>query len=203
MVRLQKGEGKKLFTSVLLLGVVLFSFYHFLAWNELRQGYTFNDPVLSLFHPKDVSTYTFLFTYLFAITGILLFAVRPMAFARLLQAYAIMTLLRMICLFLLPLEAPGEIIPLEDVFLKSTFYDGRPNLKDLFFSGHTAVLFLFAFLSEERWRKVLFVTGALIVGCLVMLQHVHYSIDVFAAPVGAYLAVRLQKSSDRFFGIDK
>lgn len=198
-----KKERNKLVISAAILACVLFSFYHFLAWNESRTGFIFNDPILALFEAKEVSAITFLFTYLFSITGIIICSLSPRLFIRLLQAYAIMTLIRMLSLFLLPLEPPAGIIPLKDVFLENTFYSGRDNLKDLFFSGHTAVLFLFAFLFREGWKKLLFIVGALAVGSLVMLQHVHYSIDVFLAPFAAYAAVWLQGRSNRFFAINK
>ena len=104
-----------------------------------------------------------------------------------------MTLLRMLCLYLLPLEAPESILPLKDTFLQSTFYSGRENLKDLFFSGHTATIFLFAFGFRKKGTKRFFFVGACVVGVLVLVQHVHFSIDVLAAPLFAYVAVRVQK----------
>ena len=86
-----------------------------------------------------------------------------------------------------------DIIPLKDSFLQSSFYSGRENLKDLFFSGHTATIFLFAFGFRKKPLKILFAIGGTIVGILVVLQHVHYSIDVVVAPFVAYIAIRMQK----------
>lgn len=181
------------FATILSLAFTLFAFLHFLTFIEFRPGYTFHDPVLALFAPVEVSGLTFLVTYGFALVGIGIAIRQPVLFLGLLQAYMLMTLLRMLTLYFIPLEAPADIIPLRDVFLKSTFYSGRPNLKDLFFSGHTATLFLFAFAFERRGLKVLFFVGGSIVGFLVMLQHVHYSIDVLVAPIVAWTVVTLQR----------
>jgi hypothetical protein len=179
--------------SLSALTLTLFCFVHFLTFNEARQGFLFNDPVLGLFRPYALSEYTFFITYLLGVYGLIVCAQQPQLFVKLLQAYTIMTLLRMFCMFLLPLEPPAMIIPLRDSFLQSSFYSGRENLKDLFFSGHTATIFLFAFLFENVRFKWCYAVGAAVVGMLLVLQHVHYSIDVMAAPVFAWLGVFLQR----------
>ncbi len=181
-----------------ILILTLVSFVYFLTYNESRAGYTFNDPVLNLFEPVAISEFTFFITYFFSIYGIIISFRDPPLFIRLLQAYTIMTLLRMLCLYLLPLEAPESIIPLKDTFLQSTFYSGRENLKDLFFSGHTATIFLFAFGFKKRGMRQFFFAAGCSVGILVVAQHVHYSIDVIAAPFFAYVATRLQKKMRLF-----
>jgi membrane-associated phospholipid phosphatase len=88
------------------------------------------------------------------------------------------------------------IIPLKDILLQFSFYSGRENLKDLFFSGHTATLLLFGFLFHVRTLKMIFFSGAIVVGALLMIQHVHYSIDVVAAPFAAWVSV---KASEKLF----
>lgn len=180
-------------TTIFLLTLILISFVYFLTFNENRIGYVFNDPILNLFEPVAVSELTFFVTYFLAIYGLIVSFREPALFVGLLQAYVIMTLFRMLCLYLLPLEAPASIIPLKDSFLQSSFYSGRENLKDLFFSGHTATIFLFAFAFRKKITKRFFLIGACIVGLLVVIQHVHYSIDVMAAPIFAFIAIRIQK----------
>lgn len=58
---------------------------------------------------------------------------------------------------------------------------------NFFFSGHTGMPFLAAliFWPDKFWRNFFFVVSAFF-GVSVLLAHVHYSIDVFAAPFMAY-----------------
>jgi membrane-associated phospholipid phosphatase len=79
------------------------------------------------------------------------------------------------------------------MFLQSTFYSGRVNLKDLFFSGHTAIVFLFVFIFTNPKIKWVFTIAGMIVGVLVMFQHAHYSIDVMAAPVFSYFSILIME----------
>lgn len=57
----------------------------------------------------------------------------------------------------------------------------------LFFSGHTGLPFLFALIFWDKPRpRYVFLALSLICAIAVLLAHVHYSIDVFAAPFMAY-----------------
>jgi len=177
--------------TIASLALILFAFLHFLTYNEARSGYHFNDPVLNLFKARDLSLLTFILTYGFAIAGLVIALRDPPVLVKLFAAYAILTLLRICTLYVLPLEPPAGIIPLEDVLLRFSFYSGRANLKDLFFSGHTATLFLFAFAFTNRSLKIVFASAGLLIGILLLMQHVHYSIDVVVAPLAAWVATRV------------
>ena len=179
--------------SLVVLTIVLFSFLHYLTYNEDRKGLVFDDPFLRLFAPFNLSPVIFILTYSIALIGIIAALQKPELFLKLVQAYTILILLRMLSLFLVALEPPIAIIPLQDVLLQSTFYSGRQNLKDLFFSGHVSILFVLAIILANSKLKWLFVFGAIVVGILLMLQHVHFSIDVFAAPLFAYIACTAQR----------
>lgn len=58
---------------------------------------------------------------------------------------------------------------------------------DFFFSGHTGmpVMMALIFWEEKRWRYV-FLAISVIMGISVILAHLHYSIDVVAAPFITY-----------------
>ena len=58
---------------------------------------------------------------------------------------------------------------------------------DFFFSGHTGLPFLLAFIfwPQKKWRYAFFIIS-FIFGGSVLLGHIHYSIDVFAAPFITY-----------------
>jgi hypothetical protein len=57
----------------------------------------------------------------------------------------------------------------------------------LFFSGHTGLPFLMALIFWEHFNtRIVFLALSFIFGTAVLLAHIHYSIDVFAAPFMAY-----------------
>jgi hypothetical protein len=57
------------------------------------------------------------------------------------------------------------------------------------------------FCLPKKGDKILALLASLIVGCLLLVQHVHYTIDVLAAPVFVYLLNRVLKST--IFADDK
>jgi membrane-associated phospholipid phosphatase len=177
--------------SVAFLILILIGFASLLAYIETRQGHTFYDPILNFIKPRDVSDFIFFVTYSAATVGFIYAITSPYKFLHFIQMYGSLTLLRVITLFFIPLEPPIAIIPLRDEFLSHTFYAGSEHLKDLFFSGHAATLFLFYFFTHNKILKITFLTAAIAVSIGVMVQHVHYSYDVIAAPIFAYIAYRV------------
>ncbi|MCX6209264.1 MAG: phosphatase PAP2-related protein [Bacteroidetes bacterium] len=87
---------------------------------------------------------------------------------------------------------PKNLIALIDP-ITNTFYGGKFITKDLFYSGHTATIFLMYLVIDTKWLKNFFLVATLCVGVMVLVQHVHYTIDVIAAPFFTYLAYRLGK----------
>lgn len=53
---------------------------------------------------------------------------------------------------------------------------------DLFFSGHTGLPFLIALIFWDHiYLRILFLSSSVVFGVIVLLSHLHYTIDVFAA----------------------
>jgi hypothetical protein len=181
------------FLSAADLAIVLFIFTVFLTYAENREGYHPNDFIIDRFVPLDISIFTFTLTYFSSLLGIIHVLNYPHETLRTMQAYSTLILLRMLTMYLVPLEPPADIIPLKDYFLRYTVYSGRDNLKDLFFSGHTATLFLFYLISQKKFFRIYFLLACMGVGTCVILQHVHYTIDVIAAPFFAWVALAIQK----------
>jgi len=176
-----------------LLIVTLSTLARFLQEVERRPGVVVSDPVLALFTPHDVTWLTFLLIYAGLLGAIAILMRDPRRLLLAIHAYIIMVFFRMCAMSLLPLEPPQAMIPLTDPFVEFFGTGVRLN-KDLFFSGHTSTLFLLSLsMQSRRWQGVFFFCTAA-VACCVLIQHAHYTVDVFVAPFVAYASYRLSLS---------
>ena len=77
-----------------------------------------------------------------------------------------------------PLDPPNDIIVLQDPFLQLFIYNEvHPNTKDLFFSGHTATVFIFMLLLWNRLQfKLIFGCLTILMAALLLFQHCHLSL---------------------------
>jgi len=161
---------------------------HFFQAIEVREGIEINDLILSVLPAKDCSVAIFILIWSSVALATIRFVKNPMLFILFLWSYVALCITRIITISLVPLDAPAGLIPLRDP-LSNYFYGQVFITKDLFYSGHTASLFLIFLCLEKKNDKliVLFATG--LVGLLLLIQHVHYSMDVLAAPFFAYFNV--------------
>jgi hypothetical protein len=176
--------------TILLLIIFLFSYRRFLDFAEARPGVVIPDPILQLYNPIDLTWLIFGIIYLCLIIGIFALAKKPEKLLLAFQAYTAVVLVRIIAMYLVPFEAPEKLIVLKDPFVEM-FGSGESLTKDLFFSGHTATLFLLFLIVESKKLKFVFLSSAVIVGITIVLQHVHYVIDVFAAPFFTYVCYKV------------
>jgi hypothetical protein len=172
-------------TSVVLLIVALHMFTRFLLWVEGREGVTLNDPLLRLIEPRDFTWATFGVIYVALTVALVYLLQRPHDLLLALQAYTLMVVVRAVMMFLLPLNPAEGLIVLEDPFVQFAG-DGSAPTKDLFFSGHTATLFLLFLIVRQRTLKAAYLFSAVLVAVFVVWQHVHYVVDVAVAPFVAY-----------------
>jgi hypothetical protein len=107
-----------------------------------------------------------------------------------LLTYSAVTWLRMLTIYLVTLEAPQGIITLKDPFLSVVVYPGE-FVKDLFFSGHISTMTVLILIEPNKKLKWIKVIATVVVAALLLKQHVHYSVDIFFAPLFTYLVYRL------------
>jgi hypothetical protein len=177
-----------LFTLPVLI-VVLTALARFLEIVEHRPGVVIPDPVLVLFSPLNLTWLTFGLIYISLFVAIGFLSLHPRLLLLAMQSYCVMVAFRVVAMYLLPLEPPPTMIPLNDPFVQG-LGTGKLLTRDLFFSGHTSTLFLLTLTAKNRKVRTLFLLCTVLVAVSVIAQHVHYTVDVFAAPVFAYAAYR-------------
>lgn len=189
MVFVNKRLSLRLLGSGAALIVVLQIFNRFVNYVEQRPGVVLADPLLALLPPQDATWLIFALIYGALGFGVFLLARRPERLVVALQAYALLVVARMALMWVAPLDPPAGMIILRDPLVE-LFGENRVLTRDLFFSGHTSLLFLLALTAEGRRERALFGVSTLFVGALLLLQHVHYSLDVLAAPFMSFCCVK-------------
>jgi len=187
-------QGKRnqieLVVTLVFLTVVLASLANFLNFAEARQGIVLPDPILNLFNPIDLTWLIFALIYISLVVAIITLIKNPKQLMFTIQVYSFMVAVRIAAMYLLPLEPPEKMIILSDPLVEF-FGTGQTLTKDLFFSGHTATLFILFLVSEKKIIKTVFLISTIAVAISVLLQHVHYTIDVFAAVFFTYACYKL------------
>ena len=178
--------------TIILIVPLLIAFSQFLLFVEARNGVILNDPILKIFNPIDLTWFIFSLIYISLILFIISSIKDPNKIMIALQSYGLMVIFRIIAMYITPFDAPQKLILLNDPFVQ-LFGKGNILTKDLFFSGHTATLFLLYLLTDNRKLKLFFLSATILVGFSVLLQQVHYSIDVFVAPFISYGSYRIIK----------
>ena len=179
--------------SIILLSIVI-GMPFFFAHIEQKHGMPINDRLLQLIPAIDVSIPTFIVIW----SMIALVLVRgmqdPMLFMVFFCSFILQSLSRMLTITLLPLEAPAGLIPLKDP-ISSLFYGGSEVFitKDLFYSGHTSLQFLIFLCLTKKTDRIFGLIATILVGCFVLIQHVHYTIDVLFAFVFTWMVYKMGK----------
>lgn len=171
----------QLLLTVLILGMFLLAYAHFLDWIQLRPGVVLHDPLLASFQPRKVTWVVFALIYGSLVLGLRTLGARPAALLVALQSYAILIAARMVAMYFVPFDPPVRMIHLKDPFVQ-LFDTGVVLTRDLFFSGHVATLFLLFLTASHRLLRAAFLLATVVVGAGLIWQHVHYTIDVLTAP---------------------
>lgn len=167
--------------AILLLVTYLPEYFHSIIGP--KQGVQLDDFILNRLPPQDHSWVIFGLIYLSLFIALQGLVRQPFAILFGLKCYLVITILRMITMYLFTLEPPAGILLLHDPIVDIVAYGGVVFSKDLFFSGHVATITLFVLLEQRPALKKLLIVNSVVVAGLILLQHVHYTIDVVAAPL--------------------
>ena len=177
-----------------LLLLVLISFPKFFATIELRNGIVLSDFLLEQLPSFDLSIPIFLLIWSTAILLIRRIIQSPTLFLQFLISFLLLCILRILTISSIPLNAPIGLIPLKDP-ISSLFYGGKEIFitKDLFFSGHTATQFLMFLSFQKKGDRIITGITSIAIALMVLIQHIHYTIDVIAAFPLSYIVFLLGK----------
>jgi hypothetical protein len=178
---------KRVIAGLVLVVVTLSLFPFFFQAIEKRNGVLLHDPLLAWLHPHNVSLAIFVFIWAISLLGVLRAAQNPYMFVTFLWAYWLLCVLRTLTITLIPLDPPVGLVGLVDP-ISNFFYGEKFVTKDLFFSGHTSSVFLLFLCLPGKADKKLALIVTVIVGSLLLVQHVHYTLDVLGAIVFAWIA---------------
>lgn len=187
-----KSFRNKLAGGLLLLVLLIAFLPYYFAFIEARKGIVLNDLVLNFIESANVSIPTFIIIWSLCLWYLFKSYKDPALMLLILWGFNILSISRIISIYLVPLEPPNNLIELIDPITNS-FYGAKFITKDLFFSGHTATLVCLALCLKTKRDQIIVFTGAVIVGILVLIQHVHYTIDVIAAFVFPFFLVPIAK----------
>lgn len=203
----ERHVSKWRYYASLLEGVILFivSVYvtHFASrYAEIKAGNHVEDIILS-----NTRVYNFEFFFVYVAIALILFVVALCLRFRntapfVLKAVSLFIIIRAVFVSLTHIGP----FPLK-LELESKLLDFITSGNDLFFSGHTGLPFLIALIFwEHPYIRRLFLIASVVFGVIVLLAHLHYSIDVFAAFFITYsiyhIALKLFKRDYEFFTLD-
>lgn len=188
------GFRPKVMIGLLIVATMLSLFPSFFQTIEKRQGVVLNDPLLGILPPHNISVPLFIVIWSITLLSIVRAARTPQMFLTYLWAFIILSLFRVATISLVPLNAPAGLIGLVDPF-SNFFYGDKFVTKDLFFSGHTSSVFLQYLCLQGKMDKRLALMATVVVGFLLLVQHVHYTMDVLGGFVFAWLAWQLARKT--------
>ena len=177
---------KKTVLALTLNTVLLISFPFFFQFIEKRNGTQLQDIILRNIPASDVSILIFTLIWSMALLTIIRAIREPEIFLTFVFAFFMLGLTRIISISLVPLNPPVGLIPLKDP-LSNAFYGGPFVTKDLFYSGHVATQVLMLLCLKKRSDRYLVAISTVAIAVSLLIQHVHYTIDIVMAPLFAYL----------------
>jgi hypothetical protein len=173
--------------------ITIFSLFpFFFQVIEKRNGVVLNDWLLNLLPVHDVSIAIFICIYAVTLWLVIRLVQQPDIFITFMWAYILLCLMRIATISIISLNAPKDLVELVDPI--GNFFYGRSFVtKDLFYSGHTSSLFLIFLCFKKNADRTFAFMVTFIVGFLLLVQHVHYTIDVITAPVFAFVCYLVSK----------
>lgn len=171
------------FVKSLLLGLIAitggwFANYYAIVFSTEHASNVVTDIVLSNIPVVEVDELFIYGTVLFALFTLVVGLIRPRRIPFMLKSVALFWVIRSFFTILTHLGPPGAkyAADLSPIIVKAFFG------ADLFFSAHTGMPFLGVLVFwKEKLLRTMFLFGTLFFAVVVLIGHLHYSIDVASA----------------------
>jgi hypothetical protein len=181
----------------LLIALLLFTYFFFDYIDHLPTGITLDDWVLREFPAKDVSPLIVFFESSAIILLITRSITNPDIFITYLIAVIFILMSRIVAIDITRLSPPIGLIELKDPFADIVYKSGFIK-RDLFYSGHASILFLIYLCLHKKTDRYYVLFAAISVCFLLLIQHVHYTVDIISAPFFSTGCFLLSKRLLRF-----
>lgn len=197
-------SNKSFRTAIILecavLALLLFCTVTFYRWLEVQKdGVILYDVLLQKIPAIDVSLpIAILEGSVFAIC-IIRSATNPNLAITIIFALALQFTFRLFTIDLTRFLPPPGLVELKDPFGSMAFHS-RYITRDLFYSGHTSSQFIFYLCARKKYDRYYMLFTTVAIGIMVLVQHVHYTIDVISAPFFAFVCYYLAKKAMNYFG---
>lgn len=181
-------------TALLYFSIFPWKADDFFQFIQKREGLTLNDWVLNSLPAQNNSYLIFGIIYVSVIYLIFQLLKDPYRFTWFAWAFNIETTFRFICIYFIPLNPPVNLVELNDPLAEIFIYgENLAITKDLFFSGHTATMLFVCYFLVKPTERIIAGLFTLVLIVLLLLQHIHYSIDILGAFFFTLLSIQLAK----------
>jgi hypothetical protein len=177
-----RHKKQQIVIGTLLMLAVVIVMPHFFNAIQKRNGKLLDDWLLAIIPPRNVSIAIFAIIWAMIVLAIARAMKDPSMYITYCWTYVFVTIARLTCISFVPLDPPTGLIQLTDP-ITGIFYGNSVITKDLFFSGHTATLTLICLCLKKRNDQIVATVATVAVAFLLLVQHIHYTIDILAAPV--------------------
>jgi len=193
------GMAIRIILIVCIAALMLIFAPSLILYAQSRQGTQLNDPLLTLLPSADLSWFIFPILHISLITGLVSLIHYPRQLVIMLEAYLLATFLRMMAIYFVPLEPPVGLVILTDYLNDSLFYSHTIITKDLFFSGHTTTIVILYLTAVNPFLKKLFFFLTIVIAGMLLIQHIHYSLDIVGAVFFTWLSYFIVISLEKRF----
>lgn len=181
--------GQKYFpiSALISAGILLFGYlvnFYASAFNDTFVYPSVGDSILD-----KIPTYNLEFLYVWGVYALIsvalvyAFLFLPQRGLFIMKTYGILLLVRGIFILLTNYGPPAGFFYADGIVPGNYIMERFLFKNDLFFSGHVAIPFMASLLfrGANKFIEVFLLIGSFVMAITVLLMHVHYSIDVFAA----------------------